>query len=394
MPVRDSRSEGLPELNEEAFKRSRRPLSVTLAGRYRNPAFTVHSNKRRLPERSVKARKRNLVRTAHKPVRGIYVSGLIAGSERRMNQIIRLLDQTELNAVVIDVKNDFGRMSYRSSLKSVRAMGADLNPPVHDIRELLRTLKRRDVYVIGRIVTFNDPLVAKRRPDMALHNKQGRVWRDRNGRAWLNPFDTSARAYNIDIATEAARLGFDEIQFDYVRFPENGALVDREVHYTGREGRSKAAVIGQFLREARRRVHDEGALVSADVFGLVTSSAGDMGIGQNWRVIAEAVDVISPMTYPSHYSSGMYGVKYPDLDPYRIVRRAMADAKGRNDAVRKRTGQAAEIRPWLQSFTAAWLNHHQRYGPKQIEQQIAAARERGIDQYLLWSPNCSYPYVR
>jgi hypothetical protein len=304
------------------------------------------------------------------------------------------LDETELNAVVIDVKNDFGRMTYRSSLKQVREMGADRNPPVRDIRKLLRKLKQRDIYVIGRIVTFKDPLVAKRRPDMALQSKQGGVWRDRDDRAWLNPFNASVREYNIRIAAEAARLGFDEIQFDYVRFPENGALVDREVNHTGRKGRSKAAIIGEFLREARRRIHAAGALVSADVFGLVTSSAGDMGIGQNWRVISEAVDVISPMTYPSHYSHGMYGAAYPDLEPYRIIRRAMADAQKRNAAIRERTVHAAEIRPWLQSFTAVWLDHHQHYGNEQIAQQIAAARERGVGQYLLWSPNCSYPYVR
>ncbi|SDX54165.1 putative glycoside hydrolase [Paenibacillus sp. CF384] len=335
-------------------------------------------------------------RKIHKPeqpVRGIYVSGWVAGSKKRMDALIDLLDKTDLNAMVIDVKNDYGQMTYNSKLPAVHAIGADRHVAISDIEGLLAKLKAKHIYVIGRIVTFKDPLYAKMHPSMALQKQGGGVWRDVQGKAWLNPFQKQVRQYNAAIAGEAAAKGFDEIQFDYVRFPDNGAKVDREVRYGDREGRTKSDVIAYFLRQGRTSVHKSGARISADVFGLVTSSTNDMGIGQSWRAVSSAVDVISPMTYPSHYSTGMYGVKQPDLNPYPIIRQAMMDAKRRNAIIQSSGSQStATIRPWLQSFTARWVHPHQQYGAAQVNKQIQAAREQGIHEFLLWSSNCKYDY--
>ncbi|AZN43513.1 putative glycoside hydrolase [Paenibacillus albus] len=329
------------------------------------------------------------------PVKGIYVSGWVAGSKKRLERLIQLVDHTDLNAMVIDVKNDYGQLTYKSSLPEVKAIGADRHAAIGDVNALLRKLKDKHIYVIGRIVTFKDPLYAKSYPSLALQKKSGGVWRDVQGKVWLDPFQQRARAYNAAIAKEAATIGFDEIQFDYVRFPDNGAKVDREVQYSSsRGGKSKSQVIAQFLQEATGSVHAAGARVSADVFGLVTSSANDMGIGQSWRSISKAVDVISPMTYPSHYSTGMYGVKQPDLSPYAIIRHAMMDAKHRNNLI-KGSGSdqtPAIIRPWLQSFTAKWVHPHQQYGAEQVNKQIQAAKEQGVHEFLLWSSNCKYDY--
>ncbi|QHW35125.1 putative glycoside hydrolase [Paenibacillus rhizovicinus] len=327
------------------------------------------------------------------PVRGIYVSGWVAGSKHRLDRLIQLVDKTDLNAMVIDVKNDYGQLTYRSSLPAVKAIGADRHVAINDISGLICKLKAKNIYVIGRVVAFKDPLYAKQYPAMALQKRNGGVWHDVQGKAWLDPFQSQVRTYNIAIAEEAAAKGFDEIQFDYVRFPDNGGKVDREVRYYNPRGKSKAQMISTFLSSARHQLHVKGARVSADVFGLVTSSTNDMGIGQSWRSISGAVDVISPMTYPSHYSTGMYGVKQPDLSPYAIIHHAMADAQHRN-AIMRQSGHAstAQVRPWLQSFTAKWVHPHQTYGAEQVNKQVQAARDQGIDEFLLWSSNCKYDY--
>lgn len=328
-----------------------------------------------------------------KPVRGIYVSGWVAGSEKRLNQLIELIDRTDLNAMVIDVKNDYGKLTYRSKLPQIKSIGADNKPSILNIHRLLSKLKKKDIYVIGRIVTFKDPLFALKYPSMALQSRSGGVWRDSQGNAWLDPYQPAVRSYNQEIAKEAAAIGFDEIQFDYVRFPDNEVKVDREVSYNLRKNKTKSEIISEFLRESRTQIHKKGAKVSADVFGLVTSSTNDMGIGQSWRTIASSVDVISPMTYPSHYSSGMYGEKEPDLAPAIIIGHAMKDAQERNGNIKREWKQhPAEIRPWLQSFTATWVHPHQSYKAEQIHSQVEAARAQGVRQFLLWSSNCKYDY--
>ncbi|MFC5648010.1 putative glycoside hydrolase [Paenibacillus solisilvae] len=321
------------------------------------------------------------------------MSGWVAGSKKRLNQLIALIERTDLNAMVIDVKNDYGKLTYRSDLSQIKSIGADNEPAISDVRQLLQKLKKKNIYVIGRIVTFKDPLYARKYPSMALQSRSGGVWQDTQGHAWLDPYQPAVRSYNQSIAMEAASLGFDEIQFDYVRFPDNGAKVDREVRYSGHSNKTKPEIISQFLHESRVKMNRQGVRVSADVFGLVTSSPNDMGIGQSWRGITSSVDVISPMTYPSHYSTGMYGVKQPDLAPAAIIKHAMKDAQERNKYIsRERKQRPAEIRPWLQGFTATWVHPHQQYQSEQIRKQVEAAKAQGIKQFLLWSSNCKYDY--
>lgn len=320
-------------------------------------------------------------------VAGIYVSGYVAGNAKSMNRIINLLEQTELNTVVIDIKNDAGHITYDSQVPLANEIGSDRQSYIPEFSKLLQTLHDKDIYVIGRLVAFKDPFLAGSKPDYAMKRKDnGQRWKDRSGVSWVDPYHEQVRQYNLDIAREAAKLGVDEIQFDYVRFPDNGGAVDREVLFPHAEGRSKSELISLFLAEAREQIHPLGALLSADVFGLTTSVKDDMGIGQKWEAIAREVDAISPMVYPSHYSEGMYGVHHPDTDPYAIVKRAMQDAKNKN----KMVTTPPIIRPWFQSFTAAWVHPHLNYGRKEIEAQIQAAREQGVEQYLLWDPRCRY----
>lgn len=336
--------------------------------------------------------------------KGIYVSGWVAGNEEMLEKLIRLADRTDLNAFVIDVKNDFGNVTYQSNIPLVKQLRADADPPIHDIRGLLQKLKAKNIYTIGRIVTFKDPHLSRHQQQWAMRTKSGKLWRDSGKKTWADPYREEVWQYNIDIAKEAAAHGFDEIQFDYVRFPDNANKVDREVAYANEQQWTKAENVSQFLQKARKEINEAGAYVSADVFGLVTSAADDMGIGQIWGQIAQAVDYISPMTYPSHYSSGLYGISNPDLNPYQVIRQAMIDAKSKNEEIHEEDAYAvaildeqanrrvAAIRPWLQNFTATWIKPHRRYGTAEVKEQIRALKDEGIEEFLLWSPNCKYTY--
>lgn len=320
-----------------------------------------------------------------KSVKGIYVSAWKA-SGNSLNRLVKLIDETELNAVVIDVKNDSGQVTYDSQVPLVNEINADETRPIPDMKALLQQLKQKNIYTIARVVTFKDPYLSSVREDFAMKTKTGAVWRDRKGVTWVDPYNDNVQAYAIAIAKEAALLGFDEIQFDYVRFPENGKKVDQEVHFQNMHNKSKAEIVRDFLRKAKTEITN--ANVSADVFGLTTSISDDMGIGQDWKMISSEIDYVSPMIYPSHYSNGSLGVQYPDLEPYNIVKQALKDALEKNAQLPK----AAQIRPWLQDFTAQWVKPHQIYGTAQVREQVKAAKELGIDQFLLWNPTCTYSY--
>ncbi len=327
-----------------------------------------------------------------RPVRGIYVSGWVAGSANGLNRMLNIARNNDLNAMVIDVKNDFGKVTYASSLPEVKEIDSDSEPLIKDVDQMITTLKEQNIYLIGRVVVFRDPWLVHNKPQWAIYKKSGALWRDKKGTTWIDPYQQEVWDYNIAIAKEAAAKGFNEIQFDYVRFPENGAKMDQVVQYANSEQLTKSQAISRFLEKARSRIHEDGAKVSADVFGLVTSSSDDMGIGQTWSGVSRHVDTISPMTYPSHYSQGMYGIANPDLEPYAVINRALTDAGRRNEQLVKHGIHAARVRPWLQGFTASWIHPHQNYTSAQIKAQIQAAEDLGIQEFLIWDAQCRYDY--
>jgi hypothetical protein len=322
-------------------------------------------------------------------VKGVYVSAYAVKGEKWEN-IKRLLTKTELNALVIDVKNDSGRVTYPSAVKTAQSIGADSSAKVTDIEPLLSELIAQDTYTIARIVTFKDPFLAAKKPEWAMKTKSGKVWRDKRGVSWVDPYNEEVWEYTIELAKEAIRKGFDEVQFDYVRFPEQVKVMDRKVVFVNPKQESKDQIIARFLRTATNEIHDIGGVVSADVFGLTTTARDGMGIGQKWETLAPEVDAISPMIYPSHYANGSYGVRYPDLQPYSIVKEAAKDANKRNAKLKSSHDRVARIRPWIQDFTAKWVKPHQTYRRTDVMEQIKALREQGIDQYLLWNASCNY----
>lgn len=313
-------------------------------------------------------------------VRGIYMTGYTIADKKRFEKLVKLIDETELNAVVIDVKSDEGMVLYQTNLKDVQFSGANSKIAIEDIDAVLKYLNEKEIYTIARIVTFKDNKAASKFPHLAVKTTSGTVWRDRNNQAWLNPYNQDAWSYVLDIAEEAAVKGFKEIQFDYVRFPTDGNI--RLIDYGALKNKNKAQAIGDFLKYARERLSSIGVVTSADVFGLVTTAENDMNIGQQLEYLADSVDVICPMVYPSHYGKGSYGVAEPDFEPYKIVNYSMKKAKER---LNKDEKSIAKLRPWLQDFSATYLPRYKKYGAAEIRAQIKATYDAGVEEWILWN---------
>jgi hypothetical protein len=313
-------------------------------------------------------------------VKGIYMTALTVTNQEKLAKLIKLIDETELNAVVIDVKSDEGMVMYQTEIADAQFAGANTKVIIEDIDSVLKLLNEKDIYPIARIVTFKDNKAASKFPNLAVKNVSGTIWRDRNKQAWLNPYNKEAWDYVVSIAEEAAAKGFKEIQFDYVRFPTDGNL--KLINYGNSASKSKPQAIADFLKYAREKLSDMGVVVSADVFGLVTTAESDMNIGQLLEPLAESVDVICPMVYPSHYGKGSYGVAEPDFEPYKIVNYSMKVAKQRLDKDEK---SIARLRPWLQDFSAVYLPKYKKYGPAEIRAQIKATNDAGVEEWILWN---------
>jgi hypothetical protein len=311
-------------------------------------------------------------------VRGIYVSARAAGTTERLDALLDLVEGTEINAFVIDVK-EAGEVSLRSEVPLAGEIGA-LGERIPDVAEVLRRVREAGVMPIARLAAFRDPVLAARRPEWSLRTSEGEPWRDGQGLAWLDPGSQGAREYNIALAREAAELGFAEIQWDYVRYPSMGTGVDSRPPLPAAAERREA--VRGFVTASTDALADLDVIVTVDVFGYTTSAANDLGIGQLWEDLLDVADVIHPMVYPSHYPAGGLGIPDPVRSPHETVSRAMREAVRRTPA-----GEASErIRPWLQAFTL----HGVPYGPEEIREQKRAVYESGLDGWFLWNSRSTY----
>ena len=317
------------------------------------------------------------------PLRGLYVNRWAAVGDK-MWQLIDVAKRTEVNALVIDVKDDRGYVLYRSRVPLAREIGADTNAPMRAdrMRAVLDTMRTHDIYPIARIVVMKDPLLARRRSEWSIKRaSDGQPWLDKNRNPWLDPHQRGPWQYAVDLACEAIALGFSEVQYDYVRFPDEKRIAT-EATFALARGRERASVIRDQLRFVRGSLRPSGVPVTADVFGLTTSDSTDMGIGQLWEKFIDAVDAVLPMTYPSHYSRGNYGLQSPNASPYKVIDRALRDAKRRSAGI----ANAARIVPWYQDFTLG----PPRYGAAQVRAQIQAGYDNGIHDWMLWNPGSRY----
>jgi hypothetical protein len=315
-------------------------------------------------------------------VKAIYVNAWAFGGKRFFD-LVRLADQTEVNAFVIDVKDDTGYLTYRSDVPTAIQIGANTQRRARDVQERLRILREHGIHPIARIVVAKDPLLATRKPEWSVKHVGGGVWRDRLDFAWVDAFNDSVWVYASQLAAEAVRLGFAEVQYDYVRFPdEPESRLAQAVFSARHEGESKRQGVARNLRLLRERTRDLGVPFTIDVFGLTTSSPTDMGIGQMWEDLVTTADVVLPMVYPSHYFNGFYNLKHPNSEPYQVIHRAMQDAIKRSLPL----GKTAEIRPYLQAFTLG----QPRYTAGHVREQIRAAEELGLKSWVLWNPRSAY----
>lgn len=313
-------------------------------------------------------------------VKALYLNAWAAGSPTKLPRLMDMADSTEINSFVIDVKEG-GEISYESQVPLAKTIGAS-RQYIRDMKGKLAQLRERNIYPIARIVVFKDPVLAKARPDLAVKLADGGVWLDNKGTAWVDTYNKAVWDYNIALAREAVEMGFSEVQWDYVRFSDAPRAYLAKAVYPAAAGRRKDDAVREFLLYSREKLKDLNVPVTADVFGLTVSTTGDMGIGQQWEKMADAVDVILPMVYPSHFIAGNYGLRSPNAAPYRTIKRSMDDAVRRS----KPLANAAIIRPWLQAFTLG----PPRYTPAHVRAQIEAVYDAGLTEWVLWSPGSNY----
>lgn len=324
-------------------------------------------------------------------VKGIYVSAYVAGNETMMDNIIKEIDATELNAVVIDFKNDDGRITAPIDSELFNEIGA-CKAYIPDMKALTDKLKEHDIYAIVRIVAFKDPYLAENKPEWSLKKADGSIYRDKKGLAWVNPYRQEVWDYLVEAGTQAAEAGFDEIQFDYIRFATDSTM--RQVVFDEEEtkGRSKTDIIAEFTQYAYDSLTPLGVFVSADVFGAIIGSEEDAGaVGQIYGEMAQSLDYICPMIYPSHYGDGNFGLDHPDLHPYETILGALQKSEEELSAYPEEERQAV-VRPWLQDFTATYLKHHIKYGNDEIREQIQAVYDAGYEEWILWNASNNYHY--
>ncbi|SFH59384.1 putative glycoside hydrolase [Pisciglobus halotolerans] len=326
-------------------------------------------------------------------VKGIYVTGHSAGGAK-MNQLTDFVNKTSLNAMVVDIKDDFGDLTFdlQSDDPLVQKNTKDY---VKDPKKMMKSFEDNQIYPIARIVVFKDTRLAEAKPELTYTNSDGSIWKNGRGEAFVNPFSEEVWTYNVEVAKQAAKLGFKEIQFDYVRFPEGFETRSDNLQYT--QGKYKdmdlddvqkrVEAVTDFVKYARKELKPYGVDVGVDIFGYSATVPEAPGIGQNFSKISDNVDVISSMIYPSHWGS-YFGIAKPDLEPYKLVTEYMKAENKVLDGLKT----PPQSRPWLQDFTASYLGagNYQQYGAPQVEAQIKALSEAGVNEFLLWDAANTY----
>jgi hypothetical protein len=326
-------------------------------------------------------------------IRGIYVDAYAIGSPVRRRELLALADSTEINAFVVDVKDEDG-VRYRSGLPMAMEATHPKSIPIHDLKGIADSLTAHGIYPIARIVVFKDPRLSRARPAWSIHAPDGRPWRDRQGLTWVSPWNHDVWEMNIAIAEEAVRAGFREIQFDYVRFPEAYSNLPTQVHPAADSGGTRADAISGFLAAARARIHPLGATITADVFGLSMNESKDVGIGQQWERIAAEVDGVLPMVYPSHYfPTHLPGITRPNRMPYQTIQHSVGMGVIRNERMAAAGMEPARIVPWLQAFTATWNDRGYPYRAEQARAQIQALYDLGVEDWIFWHPSSNYAQI-
>ncbi len=310
--------------------------------------------------------------------KAIYMSACVAATPSWRNKLAKLIDDTELNSVIIDIKDYSGTVSFKDKEGNTNGGPGCI---VKDMKEFVQELHQKNIYVIGRITVFQDPLYTKVHPEYAVKKKSdGTTWKDRKGLAFV---DVGAKPYwdhVITLAKDSYELGFDEINFDYIRYPSDGDM--KNADYTWSGNYTKSEMLEKFFIYLHEHLKDTGMKTSADLFGLVTVAKDDMGIGQVLEKALPYFDYIDPMVYPSHFGAGSGGIKDPASHPYEIIKYSMGEAVTRTIAA---SSSPEKLRPWFQDFDLG-----ADYGVEEVRAQIKANTELGLDSWMMWDASNKY----
>lgn len=327
-----------------------------------------------------------------KPLRAIYMSQCVVGTKPFRDDLVKVIDDTEINAVVIDIKDYSGRVAFPTENPVVKPA---TNGPcgAYDMKEFIGFLHEKNIYVIGRITVFQDPFMTKAYPERAVHKlSDGGVWKDYKGLSFIDVGSKEHWNYIVELSKESYAVGFDELNYDYIRYPSDGNMKDTS--YQMPEGSTKREMLRQFFVYLHDQVKPTGVITSADIFGMTTTNTDDLNIGQVLENALVNFDYVAPMVYPSHYPPNFHGWADPNKHPYELIKYVMssgaARAKALDAALASSTpsydGNSAEkLRPWLQDF-----QYGGTYGPAEIRAQIQATYDSGLDSWMMWSPSNRY----
>lgn len=315
------------------------------------------------------------------PLKAIYMTSCVVGTLSFREKLVRIADETEINAIVIDVKDFSGTLSFKPQNPALLPAWEASKCGARDMREFVSSLHEKGIYVIARISVFQDPHLVSRHPDLAvLRASDNAVWRDRKGIAWLDAGSREAWTYTAAIGREAYELGFDELNFDYVRFPSDGNV--RDIFFPHSRLRAPREVLGEFFAYLRAELAPLGAVISADLFGMTMTNYDDLNIGQVLEVALPYFDYIAPMVYPSHYPSGFLNLRRPAAEPYRVIKYSMDVGVSRALAA---STTPYKLRPWLQDFDLG-----AEYTPAMVRAQMQATYDSGLSSWMLWDPSNTY----
>lgn len=328
-------------------------------------------------------------------VKGLYFNTYSVNTPETYNKIMDLLESTDLNAVVIDIKDDWGNvtMNFDTDDENIKYSKIDIVDP----KALIEDFHSKGIYVIGRITTFKDSIITEKNPEWGFTLDDGTLWKNAHEEAFMNPFLKEVQDYDINIAKLAAQAGFDEIQFDYVRFAEGFETFGDTLDYSRGEyednteldeGEKRVAAITGFVKRAREELQSYNVPMSIDVFGYALQVRRAEGIGQDFDEMSNQTDVISSMIYPSHWGSWSFDIEKPDLEPYELVKRYLDEEK----EVLSQLDHPPVSRPWIQDFTASWIGegNWMEYDGEAVQAQIDAIYDQGLNEYLIWNANSEY----
>lgn len=312
-------------------------------------------------------------------VKSVYITACIAATPHLRNKLVGVIEDTDVNSVIVDIKDYTGTLAYVGT-KVVGPVGKGCR--ISDLQEFIAELHSKNLYTIARVTVFQDPLYATAHPELSVQSRArpGKPWVDRKGLAFIDPTFPAYWDYIIEISREAYAIGFDEINFDYIRFPSDGDMQDAMFAMSASTTRRMAMV--DFFTYLRGALEPEGIVMSADVFGQTTVNIDDLGIGQVLEDILPYFDYVAPMVYPSHFIPSFNGFDNPAAHPYEVINFTMMRAVERTAAA---SSSPEKIRPWLQAFDMGAT-----YTPEMIRKQIQATYDAGLMSWMLWDPANTY----